>query len=111
MFSAKSYHIHLYFDQHNIEDARSLASRMHDEFSLEVGKFHQAPVGPHPSWSCQLLLQPEQFGQVVPWLASSRGSVDVLIHPVTGDELADHRNYAMWLGKSYDLDFSALEGA
>ena len=38
----------------------------------------------------------------------NHGTLDVFIHPNTGDELSDHRDGALWLGKSYTLDLSVL---
>jgi DOPA 4,5-dioxygenase len=32
----------------------------------------------------------------------------VFVHPNTGDEWADHRDRALWLGRSYTLDLAAL---
>jgi aromatic ring-cleaving dioxygenase len=32
------------------------------------------------------------------------------VHPNTGDELRDHRDAALWLGKSYPLNLAALMG-
>jgi DOPA 4,5-dioxygenase len=34
----------------------------------------------------------------------------VFVHPLTGDELADHRDYTMWLGQSRPLDLSLFSG-
>jgi DOPA 4,5-dioxygenase len=36
------------------------------------------------------------------------GALDVLIHPNTGDELRDHRDRALWLGRSHVLSLEAL---
>jgi len=32
----------------------------------------------------------------------------ILVHPETGDEVADHRDHAMWMGKVLPLDLSTL---
>ncbi len=39
--------------------------------------------------------------------STSAGS-PILVHPLTGNDLADHRDFAMWLGDSATLDLSAL---
>jgi DOPA 4,5-dioxygenase len=33
----------------------------------------------------------------------------VFVHPVTGDQLADHRDFAIWLGHSRPLDLSLFD--
>jgi DOPA 4,5-dioxygenase len=75
---------------------------------MEMGRFHERPVGPHPMWSYQLAIAPADFPYVVSWLALNHGALDVFIHPNTGDELRDHRDCALWLGKSYTLNLAAL---
>ena len=36
--------------------------------------------------------------------------LDVFVHPNTGDELRDHRDCALWLGRSHALNLAALAG-
>ena len=103
------YHAHLYYGPENIGEAMKLASQASELFAIDVGHFHQRPVGPHPAWSCQLTVQADQFSQVIPWLALNRGSIDVFIHPETGEDLLDHTQYVMWLGKSYDLNVNMFQ--
>ena len=75
---------------------------------IEMGRFHEKPVGPHPAWTYQLAFDASEFAHVVSWLALNHGALDVFIHPNTGDELSDHRDGALWLGRSYTLDLNAL---
>ena len=37
------------------------------------------------------------------------GALDVFVHPNTGDALADHRDRALWLGRSHPLNLAALD--
>ncbi len=57
----------------------------------------------------QISFAPDQFSEVVPWLMLHHGPHAVLIHPETGDDLADHRDYPLWLGTRLPLDFSLFE--
>jgi DOPA 4,5-dioxygenase len=104
------WHAHAYFDAARRDAAWALREAVGARFgdAVPVGRFHERPVGPHPAWSFQLLIGPERFAEVVPWLVLHRGALDVFIHPNTGDQLADHRDRAMWLGRSYALDLAAL---
>jgi len=38
----------------------------------------------------------------------NREGLDVLVHPETGDDVADHMVHALWLGKKLELDIEAL---
>jgi len=58
---------------------------------MEMGRFHEKPVGPHPMWSYQLAFPVASFPDVVSWLALNRGTLDVLIHPNTDDVVRDHQ--------------------
>lgn len=106
----RDYHAHVYFDAHSIEQARELCEEAGRRFGVSVGRMHERPVGPHPCWSCQLSFAPAQFQQVVPWLALNRAGLVVFVHPQTGDELADHRDHAVWMGQVMALDLSVLRG-
>ena len=75
---------------------------------MELGRFHERPVGPHPMWSYQLAFAPAGFPDVVSWLALNHDGLDVFIHPNTGDALRDHRDCALWLGRSHVLNLAAL---
>ena len=107
-----SWHAHVYFDASTRDAAQELreviAAELGDRVSM--GRFHERPVGPHPAWSYQLAFAPAQFPEVVAWLALNHGGLDVFVHPNTGDELRDHRDSAIWIGKSYELDLRAVGG-
>jgi len=98
------YHAHVYFDATTLGLAQALCENAVKLFKVEMGRVHQKPVGPHPCWSCQLAFPSESFAALVPWLALHREGLTVLIHPRTGDDLRDHRDYAMWMGKVEVLD-------
>lgn len=104
----RGYHAHVYFDAKSIEQARALCEEAGQRFGVSVGRMHEQPVGPHPCWSCQLSFAPALFQQVVPWLALNRAGLVVFVHPRTGDELADHRDHALWMGQVMELDLSVL---
>lgn len=98
------FHAHIYYGKDTLEEARALREKAGKLFNLDLGRLHEKPVGPHLPWSCQLSVPNEKFAEVISWLALNRGRLDFFIHPVTGDDLADHTKHAMWLGKSYDLN-------
>lgn len=100
------YHAHIYFDEHSTDAARELCQRAAEIFGVQMGRVHEKCVGPHPRWSCQLAASPDQFSQLLPWLALNRDGLIVFAHPETGDHLADHRDHGIWLGTGLALDLS-----
>ena len=105
-----SWHAHVYFDAARRDDAWALRDVINVELAgrMEMGRFHERPVGPHPMWSYQLAFPAAEFSGIVAWLTLNHGALDVFIHPNTGDELRDHRDCALWLGRSYTLNLAAL---
>lgn len=102
------YHAHVYFDATTIGRARALCEAAAQRFGAQMGRVHERPVGPHPDWSCQLAFGVEVFGALVPWLALHRNGLVVFVHPLSGNELFDHRDHAMWMGAMRPLDLSVL---
>ncbi len=107
-----SWHAHVYFDAASRDAAWALREVVDVELAgqIEMGRFHERPVGPHPMWSYQLAFPAANFAHVVGWLALSHGALDVFVHPNTDDELRDHRDSAIWLGKSHALNLAGLLG-
>ncbi len=108
--SITSWHAHVYFGAESREAAWSLRESIAAELAdhVQIGRFHEEPVGPHPAWTYQVAFDASEFSYVVGWLSLNHGALDVLIHPNTGDAVSDHRDGALWIGKSYTLDLNAL---
>lgn len=102
------YHAHVYFNADTLGLARGVCEAAAARFPLKMGRLHDKPVGPHPDWSCQLAFRAALFADVVPWLALNRAGLVVFIHPITGNDLLDHRDRAMWMGAVRGLDLSVL---
>jgi DOPA 4,5-dioxygenase len=106
------WHAHVYFDAASRDRAWAfrdvIAAALGDRVTL--GRFHERPVGPHPMWSYQLGFEHRQFAEVVGWLTLNHGTLDVFLHPNTGDQLRDHRDCAVWIGRSHELDLRAVGG-
>jgi len=103
-----SFDVHIYFFQDNsdsVQSATALRSLIKETFpGLEVYSLHTKPVGPHPIGMFEVDLRtPEQFAQFVPWLVTRHGQHNVLIHPLTGDDVRDHTENACWLGDKMPL--------
>ena len=105
----KAYHAHVYFDKETLEFASSFCQNAGELFGLRVGRVLQKPVGPHPRWSCQILFASRHFDELISWLDENRNGLTILVHPLTGDDLLDHTDYASWLGDSVELDLDGLK--
>lgn len=105
------YHAHVYFDEASEATAAALRQDVETRFDVTMGRWHHKPVGPHPAWSYQIAFGPDHFAELVPFLALNRRDLSILVHPMTGDVVADHLDYALWLGERLSLDPAPLRSA
>ena len=98
------YHAHVYFDAATLQQATELCEKAGSALGVAVGRVHEKLVGPHPHWSCQLTFDQRQFESVIPWLEQHRQGLDILVHGLTGNDLADHTDHASWLGNASALN-------
>jgi len=106
--SIRGFHVHVYFDPSTRETALHVRDGLAQRFDVELGRIHEKPLGPHPKSMYQIKFAPSEFGSLVPWLMVHHQELDVLIHPETGDDVADHTVNALWLGTKLDLDIEFL---
>ena len=104
MSQITSYHAHVYYDAATKPAAETLRADIESRFAVQMGRWHDRPVGPHPEWSYQVAFTPDLFAELIPWLALNRRGLDIFVHPNTGDDLADHTSHVMWLGNSATLN-------
>ncbi|MGH8820529.1 MAG: DOPA 4,5-dioxygenase family protein, partial [Rhodoferax sp.] len=104
------YHAHVYFGPDTVAQARRLCEPAGAQFKVRVGRVHEKLVGPHPHWSCQIAFDSAQFESFMAWLEQNRNGLDVLVHGLTGDNLADHTLHASWLGQSSPLNLAMFGG-
>jgi len=102
------FHAHVYYDAGTKERAAALRTQMEGRFDIEMGRWHDIPIGPHPTGSYQIAFAPALFGEIVPYLALYRDGLTVFVHPDTGNDVPDHTDHAIWLGEQHELDLSAL---
>lgn len=107
------YHAHIYYEPETREAAAALRRELEGRFAVRLGRWHDVPVGPHTRAMYQVAFAPAELAGVLPWLMLNRGQLPVLLHPETGDDLADHTAHAAWLGERLPLRlevFSAPRG-
>jgi len=52
-------------------------------------------AGPFVTAQWALFFLPQDYGEIVPWFMQNRGDSDILIHPNTGYEIEDHRDWTL----------------
>ncbi|MGA2550231.1 MAG: DOPA 4,5-dioxygenase family protein [Burkholderiaceae bacterium] len=107
-----NYHAHVYF--HDAQE-RGWAERLRESvgksFSVQLGRWHEGPVGPHTVGMYQIAFGTEEFSRLVPWLMTHRYGLSILVHPNTGEPRADHMQRAIWLGPALVLKPETLSEA
>ncbi len=104
----RGYHAHIYYDLDSRENAEQVRSELDQKFDVLLGRWHDVPVGPHTAAMFQIAFTPNDFEKIVPWLMLNRLGLDILLHPETENDLADHTEFAVWLGNKLDLHTDRL---
>ena len=102
------YHAHVYFNEASRADAAAVREALDAGFAVRLGRWRDEPVGPHPEPMYQVAFAPDQFETIVPWLMLNRRGLTVFVHPETGEDLEDHRDRALWMGRVLNLNLDVL---
>ncbi|EIW60922.1 uncharacterized protein TRAVEDRAFT_19453 [Trametes versicolor FP-101664 SS1] len=113
----KEWHFHIYFHQRNADEHHAalelrdavLRLRRDGAFvAVPLFRVNTDPIGPHPVGSYEIWCPSESFVSVYSYLCLNRGTLSILIHPLTREERKDHETRQSWLGPSFPLDLSTL---
>jgi aromatic ring-cleaving dioxygenase len=106
------YHAHIYYDPAATRDrAERLRENVRQAFpQATLGRWHDAMVGPHPRSMFQILFPREMLASFLPWLMLNRDGLTILLHPETGNDLADHTKHAVWFGAVLPLRLEVFGG-
>lgn len=104
-----AYHAHVYCEPRTAAQARALCEAAGKALDVEVGRFHEKLVGPHPRWSCQLAFDAKAFETVIGWLEAHRDGLTVFVHGDTGEDVPDHTERASWLGDPVPLNLEFFD--
>jgi len=106
----ESYHAHVYFDGSEArERAAILREQIGARFAVQMGRWRDQPVGPHPTPMYQVAFEAALFPTLVPWLMLNRQGLTIVVHPNTDRPKDDHLKHALWFGAVLPLDGSMLE--
>jgi len=106
--ATQGYHAHIYYDAETRPIAERLREAIGNRFAVELGRWRDEPVGPHPVPMYQAAFPAAEFPRIVPWLMLNRGGLSVLVHPQTKDAYDDHTIHALWLGAPLPLRVEGL---
>lgn len=101
------YHAHVYYGDSDAD--REKAARLRDKVwsrwpdKVEMGRYRDTAVGPHPRAMYQIEFGPELFAEIVPWLMYNRDGLSIMVHPEAEDAWRDHAWYPLWLGEKLEL--------
>ncbi len=100
------YHAHIYFEAATRTSAESLREKIQNTFQgqLRIHGLIDLPIGPHPLPMFEVDIPSDHKEAFHAWLTQHHGVHSVLIHPLSGDDLADHRDYPEWVGVPLKLN-------
>lgn len=107
--SIEGYHAHIYYDAETRPAAERLREAIGAAYQVQLGRWHDRPVGPHPTSMYQVAFPVAEFPRLVPWLMLNRAGLTVLVHPLTGDDYEDHATHPLWLGPPLPLKLEILK--
>ena len=105
----RDYHAHIYYEQESRPQAEQLRIQMEALFpQARFGRWHDLPVGPHPSAMFQVAFSTELFATLAPWLILNHAPLTVFLHPQTGAPRDDHSKHAVWMGRQHVIALDRL---
>jgi aromatic ring-cleaving dioxygenase len=106
----QGWHAHVYYTPATRAAAEAVRAGLAAAFpDARLGRWHDVPVGPHPSAMYQVAFAPALLPVLLPWLMLNRRGLAVLVHPESGRERADHTDHAAWLGEVLPLRVDVLK--
>lgn len=105
----REFDAHIYYSLSQFEEAKKFRDKIAEHFKDEVvfvGEMIPEPIGPHTLPMFEANFPRDMFTEVSLWLMDNRGEFSILLHSLSGDDLADHTTGAQWLGPEVKLDYS-----
>jgi DOPA 4,5-dioxygenase len=103
------YHAHIYFDLQDLQKVLKLSSSAATQSFFVYNQTYEKPIGPHPLPTLELHFKKSDYEIAVKWLKENHNAFSTLVHFETGDDVRDHSENILWLGKPQKLDFEFFE--
>lgn len=109
--NVRYYHSHIYYEESTRSSATALQKAIAEAFQghVRVHGLIDQPIGPHPLPMFEVDFTAAIKTQYINWLEQNHNGHSVLIHPLSGDELADHQDYPEWVGPALILNLEFLK--
>lgn len=110
----REFDAHVYYSLSGRADALEFRSKAIEKFNSQevfVGEMIDRQVGPHLQPMFEINFPEALFSEVVLWLLQEHKDLSILVHKLTGDDLADHTSWAMWIGQQLELNLSIFKKA
>ena len=104
----EDYHAHIYYDAGTRDRAAEVREDIGSNFAVELGRWHDEPVGPHPQAMYQVKFAPVEFSRIVPWLMLHRRGLEILVHPTLATRTRITRPTRCGLAKKSKLRLEVL---
>ncbi|XP_031623079.1 twitchin-like isoform X2 [Contarinia nasturtii] len=78
------------------------------EHNNDTTGLNMQPIGPHPIGSFETWVPVEYFAKLYGWFLLKRSRLTIFIHPLTKQELVDHTDRKVFMGKTYTLKTNTL---
>jgi aromatic ring-cleaving dioxygenase len=103
------FHAHIYFNEQSQAQAEVFHHKMQEnkEYTA-VSPLRFELRGPHPHWMFTVNFASENFMPMIEFMQKHRDGLSILIHPLSGNEVLDHTDYAMFLGQKENLNLAVL---
>ncbi len=66
------FHAHVYYDPATRHIAERLREGLAGKFEVQLGRWHDKPIGPHPRSMYQVAFAPTVFAPLVSWMIGCR---------------------------------------
>lgn len=102
---------HIYYTEAQLPQLYDLRDLLANNFSQQqvfVGDIIPVLAGPHKLPMMEVNFVGEIFAEFVLFLMKHRQDLSILVHTISGNDLYDHTQGAIWLGQQIELDYSRL---
>ncbi len=105
------YHGHFYFTSETMSSAELIRQKMILELTGLIRVFPVLPreVGPHPFPMFEFHFRGSDYDSTKAWLEKNRAGHSILLHPLSGDDIQDHTQFAEFIGQPVGLNISFLK--
>ncbi|KAL6788076.1 DOPA-like domain-containing protein [Trichoderma sp. SZMC 28012] len=76
--------------------------------AVPLQRVNKEPIGPHPAGSYEIWVPDTSFSEVFFYLATNRGNLSILVHPLTSQQRRDHETRNAWLGTPWPIYLDGL---